>query len=77
MRIGADCLEVTVFGDQAIGRANETVAKPFAHGLHAPVLPKERMAAPSAKIGNPEGVQAAQVFDFFPQLGHGARIEDL
>jgi hypothetical protein len=75
--VGADGLQVAVLGDEAVGGAGEGVAQPLLHGLHGPVLPEEGMAAPRAEIGDAQAGDPLEAFDLFPQLRHGAGVEDL
>ena len=77
MRIGPNCGQITIFSDQTIGCANKFVSQPFRHGLHGPILPQKRMAPARAKIRKAQVINIAQDLYFFPELGHGAGIENL
>jgi hypothetical protein len=75
--VGADGLKVAVLGDEAVGGAGEGVAQPLLHGLHGPVLPEEGVAAAGAEIGDAQVGDLLEALDLFPELRHGAGVEDL
>ena len=75
--VGADGLHLAAHGDQAVGGAEEGGAEALDHGLHAPVLPQEAVAAARAEVGDAHLRQQLQAPDLLPHARHGPGVEHL
>ena len=77
MRVGSDRFQIVLVRQEGVRRADEIAPQIRRHGDDNIFLPQKAVPPPRAKVGDAQLRNAAQPLNLAPQLGLGARIENV